>query len=93
MPKQRVKKIIMTNGCFDILHSGHIQNLQQAKAMGDRLIVAVNDDASIKRLKGDTRPINPLADRLAVLSALRAVDWVVAFSEDTPAQLIEAIFA
>lgn len=83
--------IVMTNGCFDILHSGHIQNLAQAKAMGDRLIVAVNDDASVSRLKGDQRPINPLADRMDVLAALRVVDWVVPFSEDTPARLIETI--
>lgn len=83
--------IVMTNGCFDILHAGHITYLDQAKALGKRLIVAVNDDASVGRLKGPSRPINSLADRMTVLAGLRAVDWVVAFSEDTPARLIEAV--
>lgn len=89
----RVKqeKIVMTNGCFDILHAGHIECLQEAKALGHRLIVAVNDDASVQRLKGQTRPINSLQDRMTLLSALRSVDWVVAFSEDTPERLIRRI--
>lgn len=85
------EKIVMTNGCFDILHAGHVAYLSQAQALGDRLIVAVNDDASVKRLKGEERPINSLMQRMAVLSALESVDWVVAFSEDTPAQLINLI--
>lgn len=83
--------IVMTNGCFDILHAGHVQYLEAAKKLGHRLIVAVNDDASVARLKGPSRPINPLNDRMAVLASLRAVDWVVAFSEDTPARLIELV--
>lgn len=86
--KQRGERIIMTNGCFDILHIGHITYLSQAKAMGDRLVVAVNDDASVKRLKGEGRPINNIHQRMLVLASLDAVDWVVPFSEDTPQQLI-----
>jgi rfaE bifunctional protein nucleotidyltransferase chain/domain len=78
----------MTNGCFDILHPGHVSYLQKARAMGDRLIVAVNDDESVKRLKGADRPINSLDRRMALLSALECVDWVVPFSEDTPERLI-----
>lgn len=85
------EKIVMTNGCFDILHPGHIQYLEQAKALGDRLIVAVNTDDSVSRLKGPERPVNPLGARMEVLSGLRAVDWVVPFSEDTPERLIQAI--
>ncbi len=85
------ERIIFTNGCFDLLHPGHVQYLEKAKKLGDKLIVAVNDDDSVKRLKGDDRPINTLSDRMAVLSGLRAVDWVIAFSEDTPEKLIEEI--
>jgi D-beta-D-heptose 7-phosphate kinase / D-beta-D-heptose 1-phosphate adenosyltransferase len=83
--------IVMTNGCFDILHAGHVAYLQQAKALGKRLIVAVNDDASVKRLKGEARPINSLEKRMAVLAGLRSIDWVVSFSEDTPEKLIKKI--
>lgn len=85
------ERIVMTNGCFDILHAGHVAYLAQARELGDRLIVAVNDDGSVARLKGDGRPVNPLPARMAVLAALAAVDWVVAFSEDTPEQLIRRI--
>ncbi len=85
------ERIVMTNGCFDILHPGHVAYLSQARALGDRLIVAVNDDASVKRLKGEQRPINPLMQRMAVLSGLESVDWVTPFSEDTPEQLIRAV--
>jgi len=85
------KRIVMTNGCFDILHGGHIACLKQAAALGDCLVVAVNDDASVRRLKGAGRPINRLQDRLELLAALRMVDWVIAFSEPTPLALIEAI--
>ncbi|MDI4636431.1 MULTISPECIES: bifunctional D-glycero-beta-D-manno-heptose-7-phosphate kinase/D-glycero-beta-D-manno-heptose 1-phosphate adenylyltransferase HldE [Halomonadaceae] len=87
----RGEKVVMTNGCFDILHAGHVAYLEQARLLGDRLIVAVNDDASIARLKGPTRPINPLKRRMQVLAGLGAVDWVVPFSEDTPASLIETV--
>lgn len=81
------EKIIMTNGCFDLLHAGHVTYLEQAKALGDRLCVAVNSDASVKRLKGETRPINGLQERMTVLAALACVDWVVEFTEDTPERL------
>lgn len=84
-------KVIMTNGCFDILHAGHVAYLQQARALGSCLIVAVNDDDSVKRLKGQSRPINPLDQRMKVLAALGCVDYVVAFSEDTPRNLIAQV--
>ncbi|MFQ5608995.1 MAG: bifunctional D-glycero-beta-D-manno-heptose-7-phosphate kinase/D-glycero-beta-D-manno-heptose 1-phosphate adenylyltransferase HldE [Woeseiaceae bacterium] len=87
----RNERIVMTNGCFDILHAGHVAYLEEAKSVGDRLIVAVNDDDSVKRLKGEGRPINSLENRMLVLAGLAAVDWVVPFSEDTPADLIDAV--
>ncbi|MEW6444672.1 MAG: bifunctional D-glycero-beta-D-manno-heptose-7-phosphate kinase/D-glycero-beta-D-manno-heptose 1-phosphate adenylyltransferase HldE [Pseudomonadota bacterium] len=86
--RARGERIVMTNGCFDILHPGHVAYLEQARALGDRLIVAVNDDASVSRLKGPARPVNPLAQRMAVLAGLRSVDWVTPFAEDTPERLI-----
>ena len=89
--RARGEKLVMTNGCFDILHKGHVAYLQEAKSRGDRLLVAVNSDDSVKRLKGADRPINPLEDRMAVLAGLASVDWVVPFGEDTPAELIEKI--
>jgi D-beta-D-heptose 7-phosphate kinase/D-beta-D-heptose 1-phosphate adenosyltransferase len=87
----RGERVVMTNGCFDILHAGHVAYLEQARKLGDRLIVAVNDDASIARLKGAGRPINPLTRRMQVLAGLGAVDWVVPFADDTPQALIEAV--
>lgn len=91
LARQRGERIVMTNGCFDILHPGHVRYLETARQLGDRLIVAVNDDASVARLKGANRPVVTLQDRMAVLAGLAAVDWVVPFSEDTPARLIEQI--
>jgi len=88
LAKERGEKIVMTNGCFDILHAGHVRYLAQAAELGDRLIVAVNDDASVARLKGNDRPLNALDSRMEVLAGLASVDWVVAFSEDTPERLI-----
>ncbi len=85
------RTLVMTNGCFDLLHAGHIACLAEARALGDRLMVAVNDDESVRRLKGGSRPVVPLDQRLAVLAALGSVDWVVPFSEDTPAALIEEV--
>ena len=82
------EKIVLTNGCFDILHPGHVRYLQQAKALGDRLIILVNDDASVSRLKGPERPINDLATRAEMLSALACVDWVCAFAENSPREHI-----
>ena len=87
----RGETIVMTNGCFDILHAGHISYLEKARALGDRLIIAVNDDPSVKRLKGESRPLNSLNDRMTVLAALFCVDWVVSFSEDTPERLISRL--
>ena len=89
--RQRGERIVFTNGCFDILHAGHVAYLEEARALGDRLVVAVNDDGSVRRLKGLGRPVNPLDRRLMVLSGLAAVDWVVGFSEDTPETLLEAL--
>lgn len=89
--RRRDETIVMTNGCFDILHAGHVAYLNEARKLGDHLLVAVNDDDSVRRLKGEGRPVNPLANRLAVLSALKPVDWVIAFSEDTPEALVEKI--
>ncbi|ASP37737.1 bifunctional heptose 7-phosphate kinase/heptose 1-phosphate adenyltransferase [Bacterioplanes sanyensis] len=86
--RARGETLVMTNGCFDIIHPGHVQYLKEAKALGARLLVAVNSDESVQRLKGDSRPINPLEHRMAVLAALESVDWVVPFSEDTPERLI-----
>ncbi|OCG11478.1 bifunctional heptose 7-phosphate kinase/heptose 1-phosphate adenyltransferase [Gilliamella sp. wkB292] len=89
--RQRGEKIVMTNGCFDILHAGHVSYLANARKLGDRLIVAVNSDASVKQLKGESRPINPLMQRMIVLGALDSVDWVVPFDEQTPQRLIANI--
>lgn len=86
--KAKGERIVMTNGCFDILHAGHISYLQEARNLGDCLIIAVNDDNSVERLKGPTRPINSLLNRMQVLAALGCVDYVVPFSEDTPEDLI-----
>lgn len=89
--KARGERVVMTNGCFDILHAGHVQYLRQAKALGDYLIVAVNSDDSVRRLKGESRPLNTLENRMQVLAGLESVDWLVSFEEDTPAALIESI--
>jgi D-beta-D-heptose 7-phosphate kinase/D-beta-D-heptose 1-phosphate adenosyltransferase len=85
------KRIVLTNGCFDILHPGHVSYLSEAATLGDVLIVAVNSDASVSRLKGDDRPVNNLDARMSVLAGLRSVSYVVPFSEDTPARLIDAV--
>lgn len=84
-------RIVFTNGCFDILHAGHVAYLEEARALGDRLIVAVNDDAGVRRLKGPGRPVNALDRRQRVLAGLAAVDWVTAFAEDTPEALLDAL--
>ena len=89
--KQKDKTIVFTNGCFDILHLGHVKYLESAKNMGDILIVGLNSDASVKRLKGETRPINPQYDRAYLLAALECVDYVVIFDEDTPYELIKIV--
>ncbi len=89
--REQGERIVVTCGCFDILHHGHVEYLRRARRLGDRLIVAVNSDASICRLKGPARPINPLADRLEVLAALDCVDYLVSFDEDKPDKLIQAL--
>jgi len=89
--RARGERIVMTNGCFDIVHAGHVGYLDQARSLGDRLVVAVNSDASVARLKGAGRPVNPLERRMAVLAALESVDWVLAFDEDTPETLLRSL--
>ncbi|WP_295408730.1 bifunctional D-glycero-beta-D-manno-heptose-7-phosphate kinase/D-glycero-beta-D-manno-heptose 1-phosphate adenylyltransferase HldE [uncultured Thiocystis sp.] len=86
--RARGERVVMTNGCFDILHEGHVAYLQQARRLGDRLVVAVNDDDSVRRLKGEGRPINSVEQRMAVLAGLASVDWVCAFGGETPEALI-----
>ena len=85
------ERVIFTNGCFDIIHAGHIDSLSAAKSLGDRLIVGLNSDASVRRLKGDSRPVNGEASRAKVLAALEAVDAVVVFEEDTPEELLSRL--
>jgi D-beta-D-heptose 7-phosphate kinase/D-beta-D-heptose 1-phosphate adenosyltransferase len=85
------KKIVFTNGCFDLLHKGHLQLLEEAKKLGDILIVAVNDDASVIKLKGETRPVQDINERMQQLAELSSTDLIIPFSEDTPGKLIEAI--
>ena len=85
------ERIVFTNGCFDIIHAGHVGYLEEARSLGDRLIVAINDDASVSRLKGPGRPINSVDRRMAVLAGLGAVDWVISFAEDTPESLLAQI--
>ncbi|GHD48862.1 D-alpha,beta-D-heptose 7-phosphate 1-kinase /D-beta-D-heptose 1-phosphate adenylyltransferase [Marinobacter persicus] len=94
--RQQGERIVFTNGCFDILHAGHVRYLAQARALGDRLVVGLNSDASVRRLKGDERPVNNLEDRMEVLAALACVDWVIPFGDtqeenDTPEQLIRRV--
>jgi len=89
--KKEGKRIVFTNGCFDLLHPGHIKCLEEAKKFGDVLIVGINSDQSVKRLKGPQRPIMPLWGRMMLLGALEAVDYVVCFEEDTPLELIKEL--
>lgn len=88
---KRKKKVVFTNGCFDLLHAGHISYLEEARAKGDLLVIGVNSDASLRRLKGETRPIIPAAQRMRLLAALEAVDYIVPFDTDTPAELISEL--
>ena len=89
--KSHGRKIVFTNGVFDILHAGHVTYLEQARSLGDLLIVGINTDDSVQRLKGPTRPVNALDDRCIVLDALRVVDYVIPFDEDTPIEVIRAL--
>ena len=85
------KKAVFTNGCFDLLHAGHVYSLEKARSFGDFLFLGLNSDASVRRLKGPSRPLNRAADRAVVLAALQAVDAVIVFGEDTPLKLIRAL--
>lgn len=85
------QKIVFTNGCFDVLHFGHVHYLLQAKALGDILVVGLNSDDSVRRLKGPSRPINGEKERAFVLAALSCIDYIVVFEEDTPKELIETV--
>lgn len=89
--KDNQKKTVFTNGCFDILHRGHIHLFHEAKKLGDILIVAVNDDSSIRKIKGSTRPIFPLEERMEVLDAIADIDFLVSFSEETPRKIITSL--
>lgn len=89
--RRQGKTVVFTNGCFDLLHGGHILLFRKARSLGDILVVALNSDASIRRLKGPTRPVFPLAERQEVLAALECVDYVTSFSQDTPRKIIAAL--
>ncbi len=89
--QQQGKKIVFTNGCFDILHAGHVDIFQQARELGDALVVAINSDSSIKKIKGEKRPVVPQEQRMQVVAALESVDFVVVFSEEDPLKVIKEI--
>jgi len=89
--RKRGERVVFTNGCFDLLHRGHVRSLEQAAGLGDRLVVAINSDASVRRLKGEDRPVLRLAERAELIAALQCVDWVIGFSASTPIRLIEAV--
>lgn len=89
--RKKKLKVVFTNGCFDIIHAGHVKSLEKAKSFGDILIVGLNSDASVKRLKGAGRPVNKFKDRADVLAAFACVDYVIGFSQSTPYKLIKAI--
>jgi len=89
--KKQGRKVVFTNGCFDILHAGHVRYLREAKGMGDVLVVGLNSDESVRRLKGEGRPFVPEMDRAELLAALEMVDYITIFDEDTPAELISRL--
>jgi D-beta-D-heptose 7-phosphate kinase/D-beta-D-heptose 1-phosphate adenosyltransferase len=89
--ERKRKKVVFTNGCFDVLHAGHVRYLKKAKSLGDILIVGLNSDSSVKKIKGKGRPILPEAERAEILSALEAIDYVVLFKDETPEKLINKI--
>ncbi len=89
--RERGVSLVFTNGCFDLIHPGHVRYLQKTSDLGDRLVVAVNGDATVARLKGAGRPLTPLAERMEILAALACVDYVVAFEEETPFEIIEEL--
>jgi rfaE bifunctional protein nucleotidyltransferase chain/domain len=85
------KKVVFTNGCFDLLHSGHVHLFREAKRLGDILIVAVNDDDSVSRIKGPKRPIFPLNERMEILEAIQFIDYLISFSQETPKKIISSL--
>ena len=89
--KKRGKKIVFTNGCFDILHCGHVQYLEKAKSLGDYLVIGINSDKSVRKIKGAKRPITPQNERAGILAALASTNFIVIFNEPTPLKLIEAL--
>ncbi len=89
--RQQEQKVVFTNGCYDLLHPGHVRLLEQAKALGDRLVVAINSDASVRGIKGPARPIVPEAERAELVASLQAVDAVTVFDEETPGALLEVL--
>ncbi len=89
--RRRGERVVFTNGCFDLLHVGHVRGLEAARGHGDRLVVALNSDSSVRRLKGAGRPVVPERQRAEVVAALECVDWVVLFAEDTPLETIETL--
>lgn len=91
LAQRRGERVVFTNGCFDLLHVGHIRSFEAAKRLGDRLVVAINNDASVRRLKGLARPIQPAATRKEVVAALACVDWVVGFSANTPLRTLKRL--
>jgi D-beta-D-heptose 7-phosphate kinase / D-beta-D-heptose 1-phosphate adenosyltransferase len=91
LKRPRSNTVVFTNGCFDVLHRGHVEYLQAARSLGDVLVLGLNSDDSVRRLKGPGRPVNPEEDRAVVLAALAAVDYVTVFAEDTPRELIGAL--
>lgn len=90
-PGERAAQVVFTNGCFDLLHTGHAVILEAARALGDLLVVGINSDASVQRLKGPARPLVPIEQRALLIASLRSVDYVVVFEEDTPLELITAL--
>lgn len=89
--KRKGKKVVFTNGCFDLIHRGHVHLFEEAKKLGDVLIVAVNDDRSIRAIKGESRPLFPLAERLEILDAIDHIDYLIPFTEDTPRNVISTL--
>ena len=89
--KRKKRKVVFTNGCFDLVHSGHMHLFREAKKLGDVFIVALNEDESVRRLKGKSRPIFTLEERLEILGAIEAIDYLISFSDDTPQRVIEAL--
>ena len=89
--QRRGQTVVFTNGCFDLLHVGHVRSLEQARSLGDRLVVAVNSAASVRRLKGEGRPVVPARERMEILAALACVDWVIPFRGATPLAVIRAV--